>query len=76
MVIALHDKKVYSAHILDLDPGHKYTVYVQAKQDINNMVAYSPWVYTNKTTSMSSEYFVVGAIWFINCSANLGESLN
>ncbi|KAK3098725.1 hypothetical protein FSP39_022407 [Pinctada imbricata] len=50
MILALHDVTVYSAHILNLEPGHRYTVYVQAKQEIETMVAYSPWVTTNKTT--------------------------
>ena len=56
IVIALHDKLKYETHILNLKPGHHYSVYVQAKQtkDTGNgtLVAYSAWQSVNKTTSM------------------------
>ncbi|XP_048769835.1 tyrosine-protein phosphatase 10D-like isoform X2 [Ostrea edulis] len=54
MVLALHDQYKYETHILNLKPGHHYSVYVQAKQirDTGNssLVAYSAWQSVNKTT--------------------------
>ncbi|XP_061167523.1 tyrosine-protein phosphatase 10D-like [Saccostrea echinata] len=54
MVLALHDKFKYETHILNLRPGHHYSVYVQAKQVLDagngSLVAYSSWQSVNKTT--------------------------
>ncbi|XP_061167520.1 receptor-type tyrosine-protein phosphatase eta-like [Saccostrea echinata] len=57
MALALHDKFKYETHILNLRPGHHYSVYVQAKQVIDagnsSLVAYCSWQSVNKTTKPS-----------------------